>query len=469
MSKQRLYRLLIAPHAVEPGTRNQEAVLNWLLVGSLVLAFLAFVNAAFTFTVLRETYLWPRLIIIFGLFLLFGTLLAASRRRQQQTVPSIVLLSIFFLSAGWLVYHWGILVPDGVLLFSLVIVIAGMVLNARWSLYAALLATLTLGALEYAKAHHYIRPDLSWESRTSNFSDVASFAAIYAIVALTSWLFNGRMETALTRAKRSEIALKRQRDLLEVKVEQRTRELQAAQLEQIQEVYRFAELGHLSTALFHDLANHLMSVSIDIEGLKKHGHSALPSRIQENIRHIDEVVKRVRRQLAGQDETERFNVVDEIQEVMNILAYQSNSARVTISLEPGPAGRAVRYQGDLTRFRQIIINLLSNAIEAYDKTERRPSTRQPVEVAVAKQSDKLVITVTDHGRAIKPSAQAKIFQPFYTTKEKGMGIGLFIVKKVTEQDFGGTITLTSSKRAGTTFVVTLPLKRHGHRASNPAN
>ena len=434
-------------------------MLNWLLVGSLVLALLAFVNAAFTFVVLEETYLWPRLVIIFGLFLLFAALLALSRRRQQQRLPSIVLLSIFFFSAFWLVYQWGILVPDGALLFSLVIVIAGMLLNARSSLYVALLATTVLGALEYAKAHNHIQPDFSWLSQSSNFSDVVSFAAIYAILALTSWLFNGRMETALTRAKRSEKALKRERDLLEIKVVERTRELQAVQLEQIQQVYRFAELGHLSTALFHDLANHLMSVSIDIEGLQKRNRSDILARIQESVGYIEEVVKRVRRQMRGQNDRERFNVHNEIQEVIKMLAYQSRKSEVVIALQ-APAGPApLLYRGNLTRFRQIIINLLSNGMEAYLPVAGKQPAARTVLVQVAKLDGALRLTITDHGRGIRSAAQAKIFEPFYSTKDKGIGIGLFIVKKVAEEDFGGTISVSSSRRAGTVFVVSLPLKR----------
>jgi signal transduction histidine kinase len=469
MNKHNLYHTLIEPHSSDPNVRNQEVVLNWLLVGSLCLAGLAFVNTLFSFVVLHDSYLLPRLSAIVGLFWLFGVLLGLSRRKQHQVLPSIVLISIFFASASWIVYQWGILAPTGILLFSLAIVTAGILLNARFALYAALLITLTLSIMEYAKAHHYVHPSLAWERRPSSFSDVGGFAAIYAILALVSWLFNRQMEMALRRAKRSEKALKRQRDLLEVKVEQRTRELQAAQLEQIQEVYRFAELGHLSTVLFHDLANHLMSVSIDIEGLQKGKRSVMLARIQQNISYVNEVVRRVRRQISGQTSTGRFKVVDEIDEVIKILAYQSGQTHVTITLQAAPDSRQATYHGDPTRFRQIIINLLSNAIEAYDTTGQRTSADQSVLVTVAKLPGSLAITVTDHGKTIQPSVQARIFEPFYSTKDKGMGIGLFIVKKVTEEDFGGTISLTSNKRAGTTFVVTLPVGRHGRRASNPAS
>ena len=459
MSKSNLYKILIAPHSGDPNTSNQEIVLNWLLVGSLALAFMAFVNTLFSFVALHDAYLLFRLLAIVCIFTFFGILLGLSRRKQQQVVPSIVLVSIFFGAAVFAVYSWDILVPIGLLLFSLVIVMAGILLSARFALYMALLTAVSLSFVEYAKAHHYLHPNLSWEQRPSSFTDVISFTAIYAILALVSWLFNRQMEMALKRAQRSEKALKHQRDLLEIKVEQRTRQLQAAQLEQIQEFYRFAELGHLSTALFHDMANHLTSVSLDIKGLRQDPHSDIAGRIQHNITYIDEVVRRVRRQIQGQIEVERFNVVEEIAEIIKILSYQSTRANVIIDLEGPPARQPIMYRGDLTRFRQIIINLLSNGIEAYQGSRPARKSQPAVIVTAEKLKQDLRIVVTDQGNGIRSAEQGKVFEPFYSTKDKGMGIGLFIVKQIAEKDFSGTINLTSSK-AGTTFIVTLPLRRH---------
>ncbi len=459
MNIHRLYNIFIAPRATDPNVQNQEAVLNWLLAGSLGLALAAFINTLASFFMIHAAYLALRLAVVVCLFGFIALLLALSRVRQQLLVPSVVLVGIFFAAAVSVVYRWDIINPVGILLFSVVIVMAGILLGARFSLYAALLTGLVLTVLVYGKAHHFWTPDLAWIYRPSRPTDVVSFTTIYAILALVSWLFNRQMEMALKRAKNSERALKRQRDLLEIKVEQRTRQLQAAQMEQIQEFYRFAELGHLSTALFHDMANHLASVSIDIRGLSKDPHSDIATRIQDNISYIDEVVRRVRRQIQGQSEVERFNVREEIAEIIKILSYQSNRAEVGVSLDSPPARRPIMYRGDLTRFRQIIINLLSNAIESYQGA--RPTSESPaaVTVAVDKTGGDLRITVSDRGKGIRRADQAKVFEPFYSTKDKGMGIGLFIVKQVAEKDFGGTINLNSSK-AGTTFVITMPFKRH---------
>lgn len=456
MNAHRLYQALIAPRSADPNARNQEIVLNWLLVGSICLSFVTLISAFADYANLRATYLLERVLIDCGVFVFFGVLLALSRYRQQRVIPSLVLVAIFFIAASSVVFQWDVSNPFGILLFSVAIVMAGILLSARSSLYIALLTILTLSVYMWGKTYGHWTPDLTWMHQPSRPADVVSFSAIYAILALTSWLFTRQMELALTRASRSEKALKRQKDLLKVKVEQRTRALQAAQLEQIQQFYRLAELGRLSTALFHDLANHVMSVSIDIEGLQKEQRSDMLARIQDNVHHIDGVVRRVRQQISGKNKAERFDVIDETREVMSMLTYFSSRRRVSIELQTPSPHRPIAFRGDLTRFRQLIINLLSNAIEAYPSSKGR--RQRPVTINISRPSDTLIITVTDYGKGIRPALQARIFEPFYSTKDEGTGIGLFIVKKIVEEDLGGNIAVTSNKQTGTTFTVTLPLK-----------
>ena len=71
----------------------------------------------------------------------------------------------------------------------------------------------------------------------------------------------------------AEDELRIEKSLLAVRLEKRTQKLQAAQLKEMQQLYRFAELGQLSTALLHDLANHLTVLTIDIEDIHKKQHS----------------------------------------------------------------------------------------------------------------------------------------------------------------------------------------------------
>lgn len=453
---QKFYTRFIHPRSVSPDLANRELVLNFVFLGVILLALASLLNTLVSLIMLREKEFIGRALVI-GIFsmVLIG-IYAYSRAKQKHTFAAISLLGVFFLAACLVVYQWGILTPIGPLLFGLVIVMAGILLNSRSALYAAGITALVMGFFGYVESHKLTSPDISWSPANANMGDVVGFYGIFAIIALVSWLFNHQMEQSLKRAQKSEAALSRQKALLEIKVEERTRELEVAQVEKMKQVYRFAELGRVSSALFHDLANHLTSVSLDIEGLEPKGRSKIMQRIQQDIHYIDDVVQRVRFQLRGQSEIERFNVMKEINRVIKIMTYQTIQAQVVIEAHRS-GNKPIYYTGDITRFRQLINNLLSNAVEAYPAPKTSLKKPRVVELHIEQTDKSLVVRVKDRGVGIKKSQQAKVFEPFFTNKHDGTGIGLFIVKQIAEQDLKGTIQLASSPEEGTEFIVTLPL------------
>jgi signal transduction histidine kinase len=463
--QHKLYKKFIAPRSLEVDYQNREVVLNWLLVGFMGLVVAAALGVLSDLIFKRELYLLSRLVSI-GLVFVFSLLLYEfSRRNQKQKLAAVILVAAFFCAASFVLYQWSIFNADASVLFSLSIIIAGILLGSRYSLYMVGIIALTLSYAEYAVSHHYFQPDLSWMRQPATGADVFVFTTIYAIIALVSWLFNRQMEMSLRRAQRSEAALKRQKALLEIKVQKRTQQLEVAQLEKMQELYRFAELGRLSTALFHDVANHLTTVSLDIEGLKNTKQSDIMQRIYENVGHIDRVVQRVRQQLQGKNTIEVLNVADEVNEVIKILSFSASEVGVSIKVQDQALKGPLLLKGDVTRFRQLVHNLISNAIEAYQDTDGVLPTKEVV-IRLQRDHKMLAISVTDHGVGVKPSTQDKIFNPFYSTREKGIGIGLFVVKQVVEKDFQGTISLTSNKKQGTIFTVNLPKSYYAKTNSN---
>jgi signal transduction histidine kinase len=162
-----------------------------------------------------------------------------------------------------------------------------------------------------------------------------------------------------------------------------------------------------------------------------------------------------------------FDVMREINEVVRILEPTAKQARSIIEIVADESVRPhLSYKGDITRFRQVILNLISNGMEAYSRPSRRSKkVDRVVTLSVKRQRSTLLISVTDYGMGVPVANQSKIFEPFYTTKEKGVGIGLFIVRQVVENDFDGELTMTSSKQQGTTFTVSLP--RSYYAKSNP--
>lgn len=456
---QKIYTILIKPRSKDIDQFNRELVLNWILFAVGLLLVLSGVNLIFTLLLKDDVNVISRILVQLFLLICFsvGYYLVRTRHRAQLFARWTIVL-FFFGASFYTLLTWGTINPIGTLMCALAIVVAGILLGSVYSLIAIIVSICTLVGLEIAKSEHLIHPDMSWISKPSSMTDAFSFASIFLVLGIVSWLFNKQMEASLKRAHKSEKALKIERDLLEVKVAERTRELQEAQLEKIQHVYRFAELGHLSTALFHDLAGNLSSLSIDIESMRKKNKTEFSKRINENIQYIDNVVRRVKTQIQGKNTDETFNVTSSIKDLVGILSYNARRARTHIIFEAPSLN--ILYTGNLTRFRQLIINLLSNAIEAYPHDPRASVKGRPVIITIKDTSEALEIQVSDHGKGISRSSKQKIFDPFYTTKSSGSGIGLFIVKQVTENDFGGSIKLSSSPKSGTTFTITLPKREN---------
>ncbi|HEX5744267.1 MAG TPA: ATP-binding protein [Candidatus Saccharimonadales bacterium] len=452
--KRKLYNRFIKPISTDSDLAEREIVLNCLLTGILALAVVALIATIITPPIAHETF-YPERVLnnLFTIAFIIGLYFFARYRRHYKAVAAILTLLIIAFGC-YIALQWGMLNPVGVLLLSLAVVMAGILIGARYSLYVSLFLLALFIYLHHGENSGMLHPDISWLGSKPTVGDVVGFSAILFLIALVSWLFNRQMELSLRRARRSEKALQRQKSLLEVKVQKRTQELEAARLEQLTELYRFAELGRLSTALFHDLANHLTNISVDMEGLDPEDRDIL-RRMRSNVRHIDDVVKRVRQQIQGKSNVEAFNVMHELNEVIDMLSFNASQAGVNMMLEPGNVRPSLSYKGDLTRFRQVLMNIVSNAMEAY-QGKRGDTGERSVVISLERVKTTLTIRITDYGSGIPPTKIKKIFEPFYTTKPKGVGIGLFIVRQVVRNDFGGSIDVTSNKRQGTTFSITLP-------------
>jgi signal transduction histidine kinase len=451
-----LYRILIEPRSSELDIRNRERVLNYVLVGLLTLVAAEFMNSVLGFAVSGQHLSFYRMLSFFVVLAIFTTLYWLAHWRGYIKIAGLSVVILLLIITAAVILGWGILTPTGVLLFGLIIVMAGILLGARYALYTALLSIGLLSLFEYLKVRHVVTPNLAWMQRPSSFSDIMGFAVIYVIIALVSWLYNQQMERSLKRVQQSEAALERQNERLEATVKERTAELESAQLERLQQVYRLAELGRISSALFHDLANHLTAVSLDIEGLGNSQKSELMLRVQADIGYIDDVVQRVRLQLRGQGSVERFNVASEINKVLKILNYKMVQSKITFHFQKPK--KTIYLETDVIPFRQIISNLISNAIDA--SNHKNAPTRK-IAVQLSEVDGAIIIAVTDWGIGIKAAQQSKIFEPFYSSKTDGTGIGLFIVKQIVENDLHGRITVSSSPKTGTIFTVSLP--SHGVR------
>lgn len=447
---QKIYKKFIAPRQGDEDTRNREYVLNILLLGTLVITVAAFLVLLYSY-LSGHTYVGPRTL---GVLVMAAVVLAmyALSRSGKFKIAAYALLSLYFAIMLGVSSAWGVTMPVTVALLGLIIVLASILIGARYSLYAAATVTMVVIFMKVAEMNGWIQPDWSWAGAPSDGDTLTGTVFIFAIIAVVSWLFNYRMEWSLHRAERAEAALRRQKALLETTVEKRTRELQTAQLEKVQELYRFAELGQLSTALLHDLANHLTTLTLDIEGLEAQNRSRMLQRAKRSMRYIDSMVMRVRDQLRGKSKSTALDIVTEIEATVKILRHKAAQNHVALQWNANSKTKELRTKGDSIRLRQLLANIISNAIDAYEPAEDDPSRQ--VGVSAKKQGAVIIVTVEDWGRGISAEDRAKLFEPFYSTKKSGMGLGLFIAKQIAEEQFGGGIRIDRSKKH-TVFVITL--------------
>ena len=241
--------------------------------------------------------------------------------------------------------------------------------------------------------------------------------------------------------------VKRRAEELEEKVVERTHELQSAQENQR------SMMLHIS----HNLQTPLAILQTKIEGLKNNDEAAeavqnLESSIQQTSRSIHDMLRFARLE-GGHEELdlEKCSVSELLVEIAEEVRTIAEISDITVSIEHN---EPTELKTDCHKLREIIMNLASNAIKYMGK-----STTRQVSFSLTHENDMVKIAVRDTGVGISADEVSQIFKDFYrsnnTITDKGTGLGLAITQRLTRQ-LGGTITLESEPKVGSTFVVLLP-------------
>jgi len=210
---------------------------------------------------------------------------------------------------------------------------------------------------------------------------------------------------------------------------------------------QLARLGEASRTLSHEIKNPLSAIRIQTGILRK----TLPETNREDLRIIEEEVSRLSlltdrigdflRDPLGQPEI--LNLDSFIREM--ILRYDRD---ITYTSE-SDTDLEIRF--DRQRLRSVLENLINNALESQDASRRR----EPVEILVSALKGKIEITVLDRGEGISEEKAEKIFDPFYTSKINGSGVGLSISKRFVEAA-GGRLSVQNRKGGGSEARIVLP-------------
>lgn len=429
--------------------RRKENILNIILVGSIVM--LVILDAIVLFYSLREGSADRE--ISFGVFSLlpaFFIFLYVLSKRGHADLASFLMIAAYFTSDSYAAYRWGVTMQVVLITYALIIVTATILRGTKFGFFTTGLIAAFIISVGYAQYHGLIPTQV----QKSRMADVVVFSVLYILIMVVAWLYDREIQRSLQKANASEIALKEERDNLEVKVIERTSELRQAQLEKMQQLGRFAELGQLSSGLFHDLLNLLNALSLRTDDQTD---ASLVSAF-DTAKQIEGFVKAVRRQISDANRRELFSLIQGIDHAIQLLNYQANKEHVRIIFHPN-GGADITHFDIPFKFQEVVINLLLNAIESYEGLDANTKRARTVEITIKEKNRSAILSVKDNGCGMAPKIRERIFEPFFTTKgpTKGTGIGLATIKKIIESDLSGTIAVESAPESGSTFTVTFPL------------
>jgi two-component system NtrC family sensor kinase len=239
--------------------------------------------------------------------------------------------------------------------------------------------------------------------------------------------------------------------LLEHRILERTSQLQESQAMIVQQEKQ-AAFGLLAAGIAHEVGNPLAAISSLVQLMNRRN---IQPETREKLQLVDDQLRRIQRTLRELvdfsrpvlHERSRCDLHAVLDAALNIAKYykrKKGKQIITHYTQDLPPLMLVRDQ-----LVQVFLNLILNAMDA---TEEGGT----IDIRTTIVGDELRIDIRDDGHGIEPEHRARVFAPYFTTKETGTGLGLFVCRNIVEQN-EGRIELSESSEAGTMFTVWLNL------------
>lgn len=224
---------------------------------------------------------------------------------------------------------------------------------------------------------------------------------------------------------------------------------------------KLASLGVLAAGVAHEIRNPLTAIKFRLYSLRK----SLPDADTEDALVIASEISRLERivkdflQFARPSEPELVAVPPQriLQEVRDLLKPQLEKAAIELKLEPS---ETAWVQADTQQIKEVLINLIQNAADSIGR-------KGAITLRVRDDGDSAILEVVDTGKGIPAEVQDRLFDPFFSTKEGGTGLGLPIAARIVEKH-GGELRYQTQLNRGTTFAIVLP-HAHEYESKNSAD
>jgi signal transduction histidine kinase len=263
----------------------------------------------------------------------------------------------------------------------------------------------------------------------------------------------GSLHAAGEALERLNTELDSAREELEHRVEERTEALKASQARVIHQE-KMAAFGLLAAGIAHEVGNPLAALSSLVQILKRRGpDSYTAEKLDLAARQLQRIERTIRELIdfsrPASTLVSRVRAAEVVDEALGIAKYYQRTKQRTITTDiPADLPAVSGVRDHLT---QVVLNLVLNAVDATADEGR-------IHVAGRAEDGFLVLSVEDDGRGISIADRCRLFQPYFTTKAHGTGLGLFVSRQILE-DYAGTLRFVSEPGQGSTFVVRLPIDR----------
>ncbi|WP_448951269.1 sensor histidine kinase [Labrys neptuniae] len=228
-------------------------------------------------------------------------------------------------------------------------------------------------------------------------------------------------------------------------------------------ISRITMLGELTATIAHEVSQPLAAIGASGNAAIRWLSASPPDQAEarQALAHIveaaeraGEVVERVRRLVRrAPPSREPVDMVEVIDETLGLMRGELRANAIVLRTEL--LHGLLPVMGDRIQLQQVLLNFLSNAIEATGQVKQ---ASREITISTSANDREIMVSVADTGPGLSPHAAGQVFEPYFTTKEEGMGIGLTISRSIVEAH-GGTIAVRPATPRGSIFSFTLPLIR----------
>ncbi len=238
------------------------------------------------------------------------------------------------------------------------------------------------------------------------------------------------------------------------------------------EAEKLAALATLTAGMSHEIRNPLNSLSIHLQLLRRHlkKKNIEDEKINEELAIFDNEIKRLNNVVESflksvrpsASEKKLFHLYSLVTETLTLMKpeFLENEIQITLHEE----GEWPCIKGDQTQLKQALINIIRNSIEAItsQNPEEREWKKDKIDIHMVRERDEVTLEITDTGKGIDPKSLPHIFEPYFTNKASGTGLGLMIVERII-REHQGKISAHSEEGEGTRISITLPVAAESPR------